>query len=116
MPISPLALPEVKEIKTAQDVGFPPRKQAIIPGKKSKKFGLEDVPTRKQKMDESKKSGGVLKDINGKWAAAKVSANVAAKHSYLPPLPGEKRVMLENQLPPSGSLKDPMSGKKRKIR
>ena len=114
MPVSLLALPEVKEIKSPVDIGFPAsKKQTIVPVKKPKKFGQEDVPMKKQKVDESNKSGGVLKDSNGKWANVKVPANVAAMHSYLPPLPGDKLAPLENQLPPSESLKDPMSGKKR---
>ena len=98
--LSPLAKP-VKEIKSAKDAGFPSsQKQTILPEKKPKKFlGMEVGNAKKPRLDETS-SRMPLKDVNGKWEASKVSPNMAAMYSHLPPLAGEKRALPSvNELP-----------------
>lgn len=71
----------MKEVKNAQDAGFPVlNRQLIIPEKRKAKYSLSEMAAKKTRPDAP------LTDINGKWASTKVSAEMAAKHSYLPPL------------------------------
>lgn len=130
MPISPLAK-AVKEIKTANDAGFPStKKQCIVPEKRPKKVIVSEASAEKKlKLDAEGniQSGGSssssmmhLKDSNGRWAAAKISSNMASLHASLPPLDGGKAstttTRLTTQLPPSKTLKDPLSGRKKENR
>ena len=130
MPISPLAK-VVKVIKTANDAGFPTtKKQCIVPEKRPIKVIVSEASAEKKlKLDAEGniQSGGSssssmmhLKDSNGRWAAAKISSNMASLHASLPPLDGRKAsattTRLTTQLPPSKTLKDPLSGRKKENR
>ena len=100
---------ERKDIKSAQDAGFPStKKQILTPERKPKKYApLEAVAAKKPRLDETSMP---LKDVNNKWSSLQVSPNMAAMHSYLPPL-GEKRALsTATQLPPSKALKEPKYG------